>query len=112
MAFGQIVEFDKFHSEAHIRLIRTIAAHGIVVGHAWKFAEINIQDALKQMAGQALKRLQYIFAGHKGHFAVYLCKLRLAVSTKVLISEALDDLEIAIHARDHQDLLKGLRGLW
>ena len=47
----------------------------------------------------------------EGHLDVDLRELRLAVGAQVLVAEALGDLEVAIDARDHQDLLEELRRL-
>ena len=48
---------------------------------------------------------------HKGHFQVDLGEFRLTVSTEILVTEAACDLDIAVHARNHQQLLVDLRRL-
>ena len=45
------------------------------------------------------------------HLDVDLRELELAVGAQVLVAEAAHDLEVAIRARDHQDLLEDLRRL-
>ena len=45
------------------------------------------------------------------HLEVDLRELRLAVGAQVLVAEAAGDLEIAVEAGDHQDLLEELRRL-
>src|SRR6266853_4452123 len=47
----------------------------------------------------------------KRYFEVELRELWLAVGAQVFIAEAFDDLEVAVHAADHQDLLENLRRL-
>ena len=49
--------------------------------------------------------------GRERDLDVHLRELGLPVGAQVLVAEALHDLEVAIHARDHQDLLEDLRRL-
>ena len=63
------------------------------------------------MPGQSFKCIQYIVSFHKGHFAVDLGKFRLTIGSQVFVPETLDNLEILIKARHHQQLLEGLGGL-
>ena len=49
--------------------------------------------------------------GHEAHLQVQLRELRLAVAAQVLVAQAARDLEVAVHARDHQQLLELLRAL-
>ena len=63
------------------------------------------------MLGHPLERLQNILLLHETHLAVNLRKLRLAVGAQVFVAEALHNLEVTIHAADHQQLLQGLRAL-
>ena len=63
------------------------------------------------MTGHFLKQLQHIFLFYKRHLAVDLCELRLTVSTKVLITETLGNLEVTVETGHHQQLLQRLRRL-
>ena len=45
------------------------------------------------------------------HLEVDLREFRLAIGAQVFVAEAADDLEILVHAGDHQDLLEELRRL-
>ena len=47
----------------------------------------------------------------EAHLEVELGELRLAVAAQVLVAEAAGDLEVAVDARDHQQLLELLRAL-
>ena len=47
----------------------------------------------------------------EGHLEVELRELGLAVGAQVLVAEAAGDLEVALEARDHQELLEQLRRL-
>ena len=105
------IQVGQFHPKAHVRLIYSVAGHGLIVGHVRKVWQVHIQRMLKQVLSQPLKGGQHFFLGHKGHFAVNLRKLRLAVSTQVFVPEALHYLEVAVVARHHQYLLKSLRAL-
>ncbi len=49
--------------------------------------------------------------GDEAHLQVELGELRLAVAAQVLVAEAAGDLEVAVHAGDHQQLLELLRAL-
>ena len=63
------------------------------------------------MTCHPLEDRQYILLLDEAHLAVDLCEFRLTVCTKVFVTEALDDLEVAIEATHHQELLEGLRRL-
>ena len=47
----------------------------------------------------------------EGHLEVDLGELRLAVGAEVFVAEAAGDLEVAVEAGDHEDLLEDLRRL-
>ena len=63
------------------------------------------------MARQSLEGVEYVLLRHEGHFAVNLGKFRLAVGPEVFVPEALHELEVAVVAGHHQQLLKGLGAL-
>ena len=48
---------------------------------------------------------------HEAHLEVELGELRLAVAAQVLVAEAARDLEVAVDARDHEQLLELLGAL-
>ena len=52
-----------------------------------------------------------LFLIQEGHFQVDLGEFRLAVCQQVLVPEAAGDLEVAVEAREHQQLLILLGGL-
>ncbi len=47
----------------------------------------------------------------EGHLEVDLGEFGLAVGAEVLVAEAASDLEVAVEAGDHEDLLEDLRAL-
>ena len=63
------------------------------------------------MTSHTLKHLQDILLLHKRHLTVDLSKLRLTVSTKILIAETLTYLEITIQSSHHTELFQRLRTL-
>ncbi len=58
---------------------------------------------------EAFDHLQHVVAMDKRHFQIELRKLRLAVAALIFVTEAAGDLEVAVHARNHQKLLQLLR---
>ena len=107
-ALAEVVKLFEGHVEAQVRLVGAIQAHGIVVGHAGEVGQGDAVELLIQVFGQPFEGVEDILAGHEGHLAVDLGELRLAVGPQVLVAEALDDLEVAVHAGHHEDLLEGL----
>ena len=63
------------------------------------------------MLYEALQALEDIVDVNEGHFEVDLCEFRLTVSAEILVAEAARELDISVHACDHQQLLVHLRGL-
>ena len=63
------------------------------------------------MLCHTLKEANDVLLLDEAHLAVNLGELGLAVGTQVLVSEALNNLEIAVHARYHKQLLECLRRL-
>ena len=74
---------------------------------AFRFYSRNRAGALHHF----LDHVENIFLARERHLDVNLRELRLAVGAQVFVAEAFDDLEVAIHARDHQNLLEDLRRL-
>ena len=63
------------------------------------------------MACHVLKQVDYVVLVYERHLTVYLSELRLAVSTQVLVAEALGYLEVTVETADHKQLLQGLGAL-
>mmetsp|Transcript_40395 Transcript_40395/g.116085 ORF Transcript_40395/g.116085 Transcript_40395/m.116085 type:complete len:310 (+) Transcript_40395:1254-2183(+) len=68
-------------------------------------------DRLEDMPDHAFEEIQDVILRDERHLAIDLRELWLAVSPKLLVAEALDDLEVPVHTGNHQQLLKGLRRL-
>jgi hypothetical protein len=58
-----------------------------------------------------LEHLEHLLDGRERELEVDLRELELAVGALVLVAEAARDLEVAVEARDHQQLLHDLRRL-
>jgi len=103
----EVSNIRKFHIETKIRFIRTIILHGIVPGNPVNGQlDFMAQDSLEDIVHHLFRKLLDIFLAHEGHFHVELGEFRLAVSTQIFISEAFSNLEIAVHAGNHEQLLE------
>ena len=54
---------------------------------------------------------EYVFLGDEAHLDVELIEFQAAVGAQVLVAKAGRDLEVAVEAGDHQQLLELLRRL-
>ena len=112
MTLGQISNFMDGHAETYIRFVRTVLVHGIVPAHARKrIRNIHVKNTLEELSHHRLEGIEHILLLHERHLAVDLCKLRLTVSTEVLVTEAAHNLEIAVVTGHHKQLLECLRRL-
>ena len=73
--------------------------------------KLHATDFLKEVTSHILKQIDDIVLIDERHLTVNLCKLRLTVSTKVLVTEALCNLEVTVETADHKKLLQSLRAL-
>src|SRR5271165_2710672 len=58
-----------------------------------------------------LDNVKNVFLARERHLEVELGELELPVRAKVLVANAFADLEIAVHSRNHLNLLENLRRL-
>ena len=79
--------------------------------HLLELRKLYAANLLEQVTSHLLEEVDDIILVNETHLAVNLSKLRLTVSTKVLITEALGNLEVTVKASHHQELLQGLRTL-
>ena len=68
-------------------------------------------DHGEDLAHQRLDDAEDRLRPRERHLDVDLRELGLPIGAQVLVAEALADLHVAVHARDHQDLLEELRRL-
>src|SRR5690606_9578703 len=101
---------------AQVRLVGAELEHRLLVGNARPFAGLGYGplagELLEHTAKHWLDRLKNIFLRDEAHFEIELVELaRTTVGARVLVAEAGRNLEIAIEAGDHQQLLEHLRRL-
>ena len=100
------------HSETDIRLVRTVLVHCVVPAHSrHRVRDVNSEDVFEHRPHHAFEHIQDILLLDEGHLTVDLGELRLTVGAQILVTEAAHDLEVAVVAGDHQQLLEGLRRL-
>ena len=98
-------------TEAQVRLVRSVPRDRFGVGHASNRHRHVAADLLEDLLHQGLDDTVNRVGPRKRHLDVDLRELELPIGALILVAEAAHDLEIAVHARDHQDLLEDLRRL-
>ena len=107
--FGDLAEGEV---EAQVGLVDPIVGHRVGVGHPLKRGgEIDPEDLLPDRRDHPLHDRPDLLLVDERHLDVDLGELGLAILAQVLVAEAADDLEVALEARDHQQLLVDLRRL-
>ncbi len=86
-------------------------AHGLVVGDARERSRQCNSGGGKGGGKELLDDSEDRFAAREAHLEVDLGELELPVGALILIAETAGDLEVAIEAADHEDLLEDLRRL-
>src|SRR5690606_37585465 len=95
---------DQFQSKTQVGLVDAEAVHRFVERHARDGAgQLVVGRFLPNLAHHAFEQRINVLAIDKGGLDVDLGKFHLAVGTQVLIAEAAGDLEVTLHAGDHQD---------
>ena len=102
----------QFHSETHIRFIRSETIHSFLPCDSLdrKF-NIYIQNFFEQVCKKSLIYVDDIINIYERKLHIDLCKFRLTVCTKVLITEAACDLNVTVISGAHQKLFIKLRRL-
>ena len=99
-------------AETDVRLVRAVLVHRILPGHArQRKLNINVQNFLEYALEEALVYRDHVVLLNEGHLKVDLGELRLTVGAQVLVAEAAGNLDVAIHAGEHEQLLVLLRRL-
>ena len=100
--------------EADVGLVRAEAIERLAIGEAREGRGLDgsIGDGRPADGdGHRLDEAHHVGLGHEAHLQVQLAELGLAVAAQVLVAEAARDLEVAVHAGDHEQLLELLRAL-
>ncbi len=109
---GDVGDADRV---AQIRLVGAVAQHRFLEGNLRERHGGNdavLGEFLEHAMEHRLDRLEHVFLGHERHFEIELVELaRAAVGAAVFVAEAGRDLEVAVEARHHEQLLELLRRL-
>ena len=101
-----------FEVEAEVRLVAPVLEHGFVPLHAADLlGRLEVPNLAEHFGHELVEHRHHVVLVHEGHFHVDLRKFRLTVGAEVFVAEALGNLEVAVHAGNHQKLLVLLRRL-
>ena len=99
-------------AKAGVGLVGAETAHGLVPRHAVERGlDVDVQHFLPQALDEALVQGHDVVLGDKAHLLVHLGELGLAVCAQILVAVAVGQLEVAVKAGQHQNLLVELRAL-
>ena len=99
---------------AQVRLVGAEQADALPVRDADEGIGVDrlaVGELLEHAVHDGLDGGEDVFLGDEAHLDVELVELQRPVSAQVLVAETGGDLEIAIEARDHEQLFELLRGL-
>ena len=107
-----VADILELHSEAGVGLVAAEAVHRIRVRHALEgHRDLDAARLAEDALEHRLDELEEIIRLHKRRLDVDLRELGLAVGAQILVTEAAGDLEVLVHAADHEHLLVLLGGL-
>src|SRR6266851_4354550 len=107
----QLREVDNVQREPEVGFVRSVSRHRFRVRHAAEWRGDITADLSEDLMHQRLDELEDRLRPRKRYLNIDLRKLRLAIGSQVFVAEAAHNLEVAIGAGDHQDLLEDLRRL-
>ena len=99
---------------AQVRLVAAVFAQRVGIRDERKFRRhrLAVGKFLEHAADDRLDRVEDVLLGDEAHLQIELVELAgRAVGARILIAKARRDLEIAIEARNHDQLLELLRSL-
>jgi hypothetical protein len=108
---GDVLHLDRI---AQVRLVGAVLAHRFGVGNARPVlvTDLPSRELLEDAGDHRLHRGEHVLLLDEAHLDVELVELaRQAIGARVLVAEAGRDLEVAVEARHHQELLVLLRRL-
>ena len=110
---GEVVgALDELDAEAQVGLVGAVARHRLGVGHARDRARRSRTPiSAPQRRHDGLADRDDVVLVDEAHLDVELGELGLPVGAEVLVAVAAGDLEVALHAGDHEQLLEQLRAL-
>src|SRR5215475_7214776 len=102
----------ELQAEAQVGFVRAESVHRLGVGHSREGRRRRLDAGrFEKLDDQRLDRGEHVVRLDETHLDVYLGKFGLAVGAQVLVAEAPRDLEVAVVARNHQQLFEQLRRL-
>ena len=107
-------EVDELHAEPEVGLVGPEPLERLLVGEAREGHVLERPlrgDRAGDLDRHRLDEVHHRLLGDEAHLEVELGELRLAVAAEVLVAEAAGDLEVAVDARDHEELLELLGAL-
>ena len=106
---GSLRGVFEFEGKSHIGFVRAKAVHRLGVAEVGEgIGQFDLIQTGKQGASKAFGDTHDVIFADEGHLDVDLGEFGLSIGAQILVAEALDDLEVAVVARDHQQLLVGL----
>lgn len=106
-------EVRQFEAEADVRLVDAVAVHRVLERHPRERPrDVHPEHILPDFNQHALEQRVDVLPRDERGLDVHLGELHLAIRPQVLVAEAAGDLEVAVKASDHQELLHLLRRLW
>jgi len=107
---NRLGEIEERHVEAQVGLVGTVAPHGLGVGEPEeRELQRDPQGIPPERGHETLDHVLDVGLGHERHLEIDLRELRLPVEAQILVPEAAHDLEIAVEAAHHEELLEDLR---
>ena len=104
-------EVGQFHAESQIGLVAAVTADGVLIKHVAEGPRDLDADHSEGRLHGALDDVEDVLGTHERHLQIELREFRLAVGAKIFVAETAHDLEIAVEAANHQNLLEDLRRL-
>lgn len=109
---NNVGHFDKLQMNAKVGLVGTVLSHGVVPLHdRERVLEVDVEDFLKDRADEFFHQGADFIHVEEGRFNIDLREFRLAVGSKIFVSETLDNLIVTVKTGNHQKLLEELRRL-
>ena len=99
---------------AQIGFVRAVFCYGLVIGDERELRRYRLAFAelLEQPAQHRLHGLEHVLLRDEAHLDIELVKFTgRAVGARILVAKAGRDLEVAVEARDHDELFELLRRL-
>ncbi|CAB4345593.1 unannotated protein [freshwater metagenome] len=107
--FADVLDLE---AEAKVRAIASVPEHRLVVADPWPWRCSDLESGcLEDGSDRFFAYLNYLILVDESHLDVELRKFGLTVGPEVFVAEAARDLEVALVARHHQQLLEELRRL-